>query len=94
MTIDILVEFGIIRRMSMFIGKEIEITHINPSVKSIGILIHLYCAPVEVQRPETQEKIARYVKFGCRYLQQQGFIPDVTDRWITHIGGVVHGQPL
>lgn len=80
--------------MSMWIGKEIEITHINPAVKSIGILIHLYCAPCEVAQPHTQAKVARLVKIGCKYLQSEGFIPDNPQGWLTHIGGVAHKQPL
>lgn len=74
----------------MWIGKEIEITHINPLVKSIGIVIHLYCSPAEAVLPETQRKVAHFVKFGVRYLTREGFLPDNPEGWLTHIGGVVH----
>lgn len=80
--------------MSMFIGKEIEITAINPVEKYVGIIVHLYCDPNEMDNPEIQEKTVRYVRFGCRYLRNQGFIPANPVGWQTYIGGVIHDQPL
>ncbi len=80
--------------MSMWIGKEIEITHINYQVKTIGILVHVYCAPCEMARPETQARAVGLVKLGVRYLSREGFLPKNPEGWMTHIGGVAHGQPL
>jgi hypothetical protein len=75
---------------SIFIGKEIEVIHINPLVKSVGIVIHLYCSPDEALLPETQDKVAHFVRFGVQYLIEEGFLPETPTDWITHIGGIVH----
>lgn len=76
--------------MSMFIGKQIEITHVNSKVKSIGIMVHLHCKPNELAMPEAQLHVAQLVKTGCKYLHDEGFIPDNPTGWITHVCGVVH----
>lgn len=77
---------------SIWIGKEIEVTHINPLVKSIGIVIHVYESPDKLLTPEAQEKVASLVKIGCKYLQDEGFIPIHQPVWIVHIGGVSHAK--
>ncbi len=80
--------------MNMFIGKEIEITHLNPSTKSVGILIHIYCNPTEVGQLRIQTRVAELVKIGCKYLRDEGFFPDNLNGWITYISGVTHPETL
>lgn len=75
---------------NIWIGKEIEVIHINPLVKSIGIVIHHYQSPTEFMLPDTQMKIIHLVEFGVQYLLQEGFVSGPLEEWLTHVGGVTH----
>ena len=74
--------------MSMFIGKQIEITSINPSMRTIGVIIHLFCA--EKDAATAQMKIPLLVDSGCKYLIAEGFIEN--GPWLTHVAGIIHPQ--
>ena len=79
--------------MSIFIGKHIEVTHINLSQHIIGFVIHLPCNPADMELPDNQLKTLELVQKGARYLQDEGFIPPNL-QWITHVGRMPHHQGI
>lgn len=77
----------------MWIGKQIEILNVNHTVKSVSILVHLFCKPEDLLLPENGARASDLVRIGCKYLVDEGFIPPDPRGWVTHIGGIAHGTP-
>lgn len=75
--------------MSMFIGKQIEITSINPSVRSISMIIHVYCSDHFIST--AQRRIPILAQNGVQYLAAEGFLDDIHDvPWLTYVTGFIH----
>jgi hypothetical protein len=76
----------------MWIGKQIEITHITPALKRVGMIIHLFCRPEDAALPRNGQLCQELVRRGNKYLIDEGFLPDNTHGWQVDIGGLVHGD--
>jgi hypothetical protein len=80
--------------MSICIGKKIEVTNLNKTARTLGIIIHLECSSKEIDAPHIQDEIVKRVRVACNYLRDEGFLPENADDWKLQIAGVAHARPL
>jgi len=78
--------------MNSFILGDVEVTNINPVLKSFSLLVHVKAAPMQMASPEVHDHMTRRVQYAVKYLLTEGFI-DVDpykDQWTCEISGVCH----
>lgn len=71
-------------------NKTVEITSINPLMKTYSIVVKVSVKPIELHTLRVQNMIVKKVAKATNYLVKEGFIPDpLVDKWKINIVGIV-----
>jgi hypothetical protein len=71
-------------------NKTVEITSINPLMKTYSVVVKVSVTPIELHTPRVQTMIVKKVAKATNYLVMEGFIPDPSvNKWKINIIGIV-----
>lgn len=78
--------------MKSFVLGDVEVTNINPDLKTFSVIVHVKAAPMQMHTPEIKAHVNHRVMYAVRYLVEEGFIPNdpVYGDWKCSIAGVCH----
>lgn len=70
-------------------NKTVEITSINPLMKTYSVVVKVSVKPLELHTMRVQHMIVKKVAKATNYLVTEGFIPDpLVEKWKINIVGI------
>ena len=73
----------------LLLRNNVEVVSINPVTKTFALTVTLQVSPLQLYSTFIQKEIAKRVRFAVKYLEAEGFVPDVKkENWHIIITGI------